>query len=373
MRIVKIEALPVHFRFAREFVTSKKGVRGADGVKVLVKIHADNGLVGIGEGSPSPAWNGETAEATVAAVRSLARDLLGLSPLEIEHLHRVMRRVLPVGYTAAKCAIDIACFDVAGKHLQMPVYQLLGGARRERLDVLRGLGIGAPQDVAQAAREAAQAGYRLIKVKVGVDARLDVERVQAVRAAVPPETLVSADANEGYTLGDALNVCRALEPCNLLCLEQPLVRWDLSGHARLRSATRVPIMLDESAMSPSQMLAAIQQGAADYIFLKLDNCGGIHPARQVAAVARAGNVVPIAGGSAHTGIGAAALAHLAVALDLTLPAGVNGPQQLAPDCLFIKEGGLRYEMGGSVLRMPEGPGLGVHLDEAAVAANQVEL
>jgi muconate cycloisomerase len=227
--------------------------------------------------------------------------------------------------------------------------------------------------VAKAASDAAQAGYRLIKVKIGVDARLDIERLTAVRASIPPETLLSADANEGYSLGEALQVCAALEPLNLLCVEQPLVRWDLAGHARLRASTRVPLMLDESVMSPAQMLAAIEHRAADYVFLKLDNCGGLHPARQVATVARAGNVVPIAGGSAHTGIGATALAHLAVALDLSLPAGVNGPQQLAPDCLFVKQGGVQYERGGSAFRVPERPGLGVDLDRDAVEANLVEI
>lgn len=88
------------------------------------------------------------------------------------------------------------------------------------------------------------------------------------------------------------------------------------GSPGLRTATHVPIMLDESLMSLADMVAAIRHGAADYVLLKLDNYGGTHPSRQVATVARAGGVVPIPGGSAHTGIGAASLAHLAVALDL---------------------------------------------------------
>jgi muconate cycloisomerase len=205
-----------------------------------------------------------------------------------------------------------------------------------------------------------------------VDPRADVERVAAARAAVAPSTLVSADANEGYSVGEAVRVCAELERYDLLCLEQPLVRWDLAGLARLRTATRVPIMVDESVMSLADMVAAIRHGAADYVFLKLDNYGGIHPSRQVATVARAGGVVPIPGGSSHTGIGAAALAHLAVALDLTLPGGYNGPAtQLDPACTFIKDGGLVYEEGGGVLRVPDGPGLGIELDEAAVREYRV--
>jgi muconate cycloisomerase len=367
MEIVDVEAIPVRVRLAGDFATSKsRQTSGAGVVRIIVKVHTDTGLVGIGECAPAPAWNGETPESTVAAIRfALAPPVIGQDPLAIEQIHRLMNAALPEGsHNPAKTGIDIACFDLAGKQLGMPVYRLLGGAGRERLDVLWGLGMPEPTRAAEVAREREAAGHRLIKVKVGRDPRGDVERVAAVREAVSPATLVTADANEAYTPGDALRVCVDLQRHSLLCLEQPLARWDLPGLARLRASTGVPIMLDESVMSASDMVAALRHNAADYLFLKLDNLGGIHPARQVAAMARAGNVVPIAGGSLNTGVSAAALAHLAAALDLTLPGGFNGPLLLEHP--LTAEGGLTYERGGGVLRVPEGLGLGVELDEAAI-------
>lgn len=375
MRIEAIDAIPVRARAAENFRTSKSGDGQDWWLKVLVRIQGDNGLVGYGEGSPSAHWNGDTVEGTVLAIRRFTAGLLGCNPIDIGAIHRIMDRSLPLGYSSAKCAIDIACYDLAGKYLDVPIYELLGGGRRDRLHVLRGLGIAdGSAAVADLARSAERAGHRLIKVKIGTNPVADVERVAAVRAAVSPGTLVSADANEGYDQGEALRVCAQLERYDLLCVEQPLARSDLSGHARLRAATSVPIMLDESVMSPAEMLSAIRHDAADYVFLKLDNYGGIYRSAQVATVARAGNVVPIPGGSGHTGIGVAALAHLAVALDLTLPGGYNGPvHQIAPETVFVKEGGgLVYEGGGGVLRVPDGPGLGIDVDEEAIAKYRFE-
>jgi L-Ala-D/L-Glu epimerase len=368
MRIVDVEIIPVRPRMARDFATSKsQQASGAGVVRILVKLYTDTGLVGLGEAAPAAAWNWQTSESTIAALHhALTPALIGQDPLAIEQIHRIMNAILPSGsHTPAKAAIDIACFDVAGKHLGMPVYRLLGGTRREHLDVLLwGLGMPEPGAAAELAREREAAGHRLIKIKVGSDPRRDVQRVAAVRETLSPDTLVTADANEGYTPGDAVRVCAELRPYDVLCLEQPLVRWDLAGMARLRSTTSVPIMADESVMSAADMVAVLRHSAADYLFLKLDNLGGIHPARQVAAMARAGNVVPIAGGSLNTGVGAIALAHLAVALDLSLPGGFNGP--LLMEHPLIVDGGALYENGGGVLRVPEGPGLGVEVDESAI-------
>lgn len=372
-RIAAIETIAVAIPCREPFRISK-GVIGTPDtpvIRILVKLHSADGLVGLGEAAPMPSWNWETPESVITTIeRYYTPALLGQDPFHLNEVHRRLAvAVRGHGQNCARCAIDIACHDLMGKALGVSVATLLGGRQRERLDVLWGIGLDEPEVMAATARERESAGFRLIKVKLGGDPDADVARVAAIRAALRPETLVSVDANEAYTYVQALRVCTRLQPYNIAWVEQPLPRWDLTGLARLRQAVPIPVMVDESVLNPPDLLNIIRHDGADLLFLKLDKSGGLVPTRELIALARAANVVPVAGGSLNTGVGIAALAQLAAAADLAVPGGYNGPLLL--EAMLTRPGDLCYD--GGQLIVPDGPGLGVELDEVAVDRYRVDL
>ncbi|GAB3935382.1 dipeptide epimerase [Kribbella albertanoniae] len=305
-----------------------------DLISLVVEIHTADGAVGIGETSPMTAYTGETLAGVTAAIEEhLAPALIGRDPLDRAGAHVVMDGVLR-GQHVAKSGLDIALYDLAGRLCGWPVHALLGGSIRSRVQTAWVVGLGTLDEMAAEAAEYSARGFQHLKVKGGHDPAKDLELVRAVRAAVPAETELCLDANEGYDATTSLPYLAKMTEAGLSLLEQPLPRWDLAGMVRLRQRLDVRVMADESMHSLHDALEIVRRGAADVLNIKILKVGGLHRALQIANLAEAAGLAVKIGSMPELGIATLAAVHLAAAVPgATVAADLVGPLLVEEDPL----------------------------------------
>jgi len=364
VRLFQIEVFRTSLQCHKPFQTAS--VRSESCQTLQVRLRTHNGLTGVGEAVPKPRLTGETLEGCEAALRDLLWPAIeGMDARGVEDLHNAMNRET-VGHSSARAALDVAVHDLLARAAGIPLHLFLGGTRR-RVMTDFSIGLGSPAEAAAEARRQVEAGFRAIKLKVGLDPDEDAERVRAVRAAIGPDLGLRVDANEGWTFSEALRALKRMEPCDLEMVEQPLVRWDLEGMARLRGRVNVPLVADEALQTPRDALRIVESGAADILNLKLMKCGGIHPARQIVALARAGGLGLMVGGMVdESGISVAAGASLAAAATFDF-ADLDADLLLRDDLCSGNGPGLE----DSRRILADRPGLGVE-DPAAEFCSAVE-
>jgi muconate cycloisomerase len=263
----------------------------------------------------------------------------------------------------------MALLDIQGKALGQPVYNLLGGLMRERVELSMSIHMGPVDECLALARRYVEEGFSTVKVKVGRDIAHELDLVRRLRSELGSELKIRVDANMGWRQAkEALAAIRALERLDVISVEQPLPPDDLAGLAYLRDRCEVPIMVDESVWGPADAWAVIQAGAADLINLYVSESGGIQPSRQIADLAGLAGVGVLIGSMPEFGIGTAAQAHLAVSLPrLDHPSDVTGYLYQGDDLVVAPP---PIEHGYALV--PPGPGLGVELDEEKLARYRIE-
>lgn len=172
-------------------------------LNVLVKISTDEGLWGIGEAAPFEPVTGESAATVLEALKLFRTGLIGMDPLDIEGIHRMMDRLLS-GNTSAKAAVDIALYDIKGKLMGQPLYKVLGGSVNQIVTDMT-VGIDTPEAMAAEARERVEKdGFTILKIKAGINPTEDIQALTLIRQAVGPNIRLRVDANQGYTVSDAV-------------------------------------------------------------------------------------------------------------------------------------------------------------------------
>jgi muconate cycloisomerase len=375
MKITTIEIIPIRLptRRAHQWASLTTPI----GVYVIIKLHTDEGLIGLGEAPVLKDWGGdygkyfgETPQTTIHIINDvLAPALAGQDPRRFESIHALMDKAVK-GYPYCKAAIDAAVYDVVGKALKVPAYQLLGGLFRERVPIAHSLGLMEIEKAVEEALQAKAEGVKTIKLKGGVDQKRDVELVQQMRGAMGPDINICVDANQGYSSAKtAVKIIKAMEEYNLLYVEQPVEGIDQMAEVARRVDT--PIMADESAWTPQDVIEIAQKKAADVISIYTTKPGGMFKAKKVAAVAEAAGLKCNVNGSVETGVGNAANIHLAastavVTFDCVVPVstpkgkGKSGIAGIYYQDDIIKE---PFEFSNGDIAVPTRPGLGVELDE----------
>lgn len=315
---------------------------------------------GWGEAGTLGTW-GETQGVALQLVTELLGPMLvGADPLNVAVAIETMDRFLR-GYPYTKAAIEMALYDVAGKALGVPVHLLLGGRCRSAILVHGGVGLADMEEMVADAVELSAAGFRAIKVKVGIDLRKDLELVRRVREAIGPERTIIVDANQGYTRKAAREALTGMHDFRPLMAEQPLEAADLEGMAELTRDLDVPIIADESVWSPADALRAAALHAADVFHVYVLKSGGLFRARSCVQIAEAARIPCNVGGMIDLGIGSAAELHLSAALQNVrpeiAPCGIFGPYFLVDDIITQ-----RFTMQDGAIPVPTSPGLGVEVD-----------
>ena len=218
-------------------------------VNVLVKITTDEGIWGIGEAAPFEPVTGENSATVLEVLKLFRQGLIGMDAMNIEGIHQMMDRLIS-GNTSAKAAVDIALYDIRGKIMNQPLYKVLGGESNSIVTDMT-IGIDTPEAMAAEAKERVERdGFTILKVKAGICPADDIRALTLIRETVGPDIRLRVDANQGYTVGDAVKTLKAFEKVGVEAVEQCLPGWDLEGSAFVRSKVDLKIMLDESIHSP---------------------------------------------------------------------------------------------------------------------------
>jgi len=258
---------------------------------VFVRIETREGRVAWGCAAFDPALTGETLDQVLHACRACADRAKDLNPLNTEF---ALAELTPLteDMPSVRCAFDIAFYDLLGLAAGLPLHRLLGGYRY-RIQTSITLSLGTVKETVEMARNRARQGFRILKLKGGLDPREDVERVQAVHRALPNIAL-RLDAEQGYTVQQALDVARALRD-KLEILEQPTPADQLDALCQVTQRSPVTILADESLTDPASALRIAEHRAAHGMSIKLATCGGLQCGRQIDAIARAAKMMTIVG------------------------------------------------------------------------------
>ncbi|WP_417604492.1 muconate/chloromuconate family cycloisomerase [Primorskyibacter flagellatus] len=330
---------------------------------VLVRVRLANGIEGIGEAAVlgGPRWAEESVESIQAVVtRYLSPALIGCPAARPAEVAARMSRAA-FRNNSAKGAIETATFDALARSLDVSVTTLLGGALRESVPVLWALASGdADQEVEEARAKLATREHRDFKIKLGfASPEADLRRLQKLRDEVPEMRRLIVDVNQAWSEADCRRYLPILKELQVDLIEQPLPGDDFEGMARVAAQSPIPLMVDEAAFSHREITRAGTMGCGSVYSLKLVKSGGLMALSQAARVAESSGMELYGGCLLEGSIGAAA--HLAVFATLPrLPWGCEhfGPRlhvsEIVRDPLVIED---------FHLRVPQGPGLGVHLDE----------
>jgi L-alanine-DL-glutamate epimerase-like enolase superfamily enzyme len=334
----------------------------------IVRIETASGVTGLGE--ISMIWSGNGAALCPTVNEIIAPALIGLDAFDINCAHQKMDAAIQFSRAAnpAKAAIDMALYDIVGKLLGAPVYQLLGGLVRSAVPLSMSIHMASVAEMITQAKEAIERGFKGVKIKVGTDARHDIDATAAIREALGPEATIRVDANMGWhSRRQALSLIELLEPLTIHSVEQPLPADRLEDLAWLRDASPIPIMVDESVWGPDDAQRVIAARAADIINVYVSEAGGLRNAARIFAMAETAGIQCTIGSMPELGIGTAAQMHLAVAMpELLGPSDVCGIIYNAES--LIEE---TLPIGAGIAGVPAGPGLGVTLDEKRLAALSV--
>jgi len=310
LKIVDIEPIPVGLPMRKPVIMAGEEVKRAD--NVLVRVSADNGIVGWGEAAAAPVMTGDTIESLVSAVHYLAPALVGRDPSDIDGALAAMDARMYANH-GAKAAIEIALHDLAGLVAGKPLHALLGDKRRSRLPLLAVIGGGDRDgDLADAAKKKA-AGMTAYKIKVGIDTpENDAARTRAICEVLGGEVLISADANQGYSIEEALRYVRAVDGCGLDFFEQPVDGTDLAGMARIAATTTIAIGADEGIRSLEDIQRHHEKKAAQGVSLKAIKLGGLRGVLRAAELCHGlGLHVNISCKTGESSIACAAALHVA--------------------------------------------------------------
>ncbi len=385
-KIARVEATPVQLPARRDW--SWRGLQSSVGRLVIVEVHTEDGLVGLGEADPVPEWGGdygryggETQESVAHVIeRFLAPALSGVDPFDVERSMGLMDDAIS-GHFSAKAALEIALRDLQGKIARQPIYRLLGGRSRAGVKIAHTIGVMTREDAMEEARAVIAEGLSAFHVKGTGELKRDLSVVTAVRETIGDDAYLSLDANSGYRkrgTKEVINALRALVAAGADTLEQPTE--GLREMAEVRAALDVTLIADESAAHLKDLMPIVEGRAADAISIYVLN-GGISNAQKMAIFAEACGLGWNAIGAFVGGIANAACLHFATAVrgdPLPSPIPITAPADLSAfrtagryfsdDVVsepFVFEDG--------VLRPPDGPGLGVELDRAKLEKYRVHL
>ncbi len=385
MKITDIEIFPIRL------TPVKVGYRPDDELSrvalvhtVIVRISTNDGRIsGLGEAATIPSYFNQTQGSLCHWLEAYAKSLVGANPMDILGAHQIMNAISgehAPGCHPARAAVDMALHDIAGKAHGCPVHEILGGSYRTEFELQTNLYEESPEEKAAACKQFVAAGFQALKVKIGDSIILrgptaenfhyETEKLVAALDAVPSHVYIDADANQSW--GNAKRAVGIFE--NILtdrffpnlALEQPLHHLDIVGHAFVRKSLNIPLILDESLVSPEAMFQIAKHEAADRVVLKINRVGGFFKACRVVDICEATSIGVSLDTLPFTKLGDTAHCHLAATIRDPYPVDAEGHLWFE-DTPF--QGG--FEIADGLARLNNEPGLGVELDETKLQSMSI--
>ncbi len=360
MRLVRLEAFWVSYPWSGKF----KFFRGNIGHQaIVVKITTDTGLVGWGQSVYSTRWSYESPEAGLAAIaRYFGPAIMGLEPTEIGTIHRALDAALAPGLTIGmpqtRAGIDLAVHDLAAKSVGLPISKLWNRSPGSSIRLSWTINVTELDDVYSQLEEGRNRGYRNFNLKVAPNVAFDLALAKLVRT-LAPGAFLWVDANCGYDFESARKALKGYADIGVDAFESPLPPTQIEAYRWLRRQAAIPIIMDEGVITPEVLLEFIRLGVLDGLAIKVSRSGGLWSARRQLELIQDAGLLALGSGLTDPEISLVASLHLFSAFSLRLPAALNGPQFLQADVLAKP-----IRIVADEAFPPEGPGLGIEVDEA---------
>jgi L-alanine-DL-glutamate epimerase-like enolase superfamily enzyme len=370
MKIERIEAQHVTIPLVTPYVLSRKYGTVTHSHAVVVRVYTACGLVGVGEADPLPPFTEESWAGVLGTIeRVLGPLLIGEDPRAIVRNNKLFDGILH-GNNLAKGALDMAMWDLLGKSLGVPVWRLLGGKLRDRVPVLWPFGSGTPQQDIERIEAKQAEGYGTFMIKMGaLPIETEIARAQAIEQRFGDSIHWNVDANQGWDLTMALKFMDGTAGCRMDFVEQPVPRGQIEQLRFLRGRATHPISADEGVQTAGEAVALATAGLVDVFSLKVTKNGGISRSMDIAAVARIHGLGCLCNSMIELGITQAAALNIAATLPNLMPGGhcFMSTLRLVDDIT-----GFRSLVHQAQATVPDAPGLGIELDQDALARHAAE-
>ncbi|NMG46124.1 mandelate racemase [Aromatoleum toluvorans] len=353
LRIEKIDVFQVDLPYSGGVYVLSGGREYRSFDATIVRITTQNGIEGWGESTPFGSnYIASHALGVRSGIAEIAPALLGKDPRRVDRINDVMDGAL-LGHEHAKTALDVACWDVFGKSVGLPVCDLLGGRTDVRMPVISSIYMGDPDDMRRRVAEHRAMGYIGHSVKVGGEPAVDAERIAASLADKRPGEYFIVDANGGLTVETALRMLRLLPPGLDFVLEAPCATW--RECVSLRRRTDVPIIFDELATNDASIAQLISDDAAEGIGLKISKNGGLTHGRRHRDICVAAGLTVSVQETTGSDIAFAAIAHLGQ----TVPERYLRCILESRDMVSLKTADGAFDVIEGRVVAPNTPGLGI--------------
>lgn len=353
MRITDISLYRLNVPLITPFKTALRTVEEVS--DIIIRIDTDTGDTGLGEAPPTKAITGETQETITAALSgSIKKALIGKDISELDQICADLDACMPHN-TSAKAAADIALYDLYGKLMKKPVYQIFG-AYRKTIETDLTISVNDPDTMAKDTAKALARGFHILKIKVGIDPSLDLDRLMAVRKAAGDSTKIRVDANQAWNAEQAVKMIQEMQDHNLQIelVEQPVPAKDFEGLKYVTAHSSIPAVADEAAFSVQDAEHIFAEHAADMVNIKLMKCGGLHNALKIADLADQYHAQCMLGCMLEAGVSVNAAVHLACARKCITAIDLDGPLLCSENPVI---GGSAYH--APYITVSDEPGLGI--------------
>lgn len=351
---IEIYASPIKLK--EPFVISLGPLTHAENVVIVIRTR--EGITGFGECSPFLMINGESMDTAVSVAKLLAGKLKGKNALDIEGCVLAMDKII-FGNSSIKSAFDMALYDIAAQHAQLPLYAFLGGKKNKTIQTDYTISLGPLDKMASDAQDIKDRGFQIIKVKLGGTKEEDIERIKCIRQQIGNDISLRIDANQGWTPLDALEILKTIAPYDIQHCEEPIPRWQYMKLPFLREQSPIPIMSDESCCDEHDAERLIELKACDALNVKLGKSSGIFKALKIIRLAEQAKLNLQIGGFLESRLAFTASAHLALCSDAVVYYDFDTPMMFEEDPVI---GGIQYGNKGMV-DVPDVIGLGATMDE----------
>ena len=370
MKITGLELFHISIPFCQPYKLSKVYGTLTDAHAVVLKVHTDAGIVGLGEADPKNPFTAETPASVMAVIKEhIAPLLLGRDPLQIceieSHLDQALR-----GNLMSRGAVNMALFDILGKVHQLPAHVFLGGIRHEKLPLLGPIGSGSPAEDADAIEALIQQGYRTVMIKMGaLPVDEEIRRAVAAVERYGDRLTLIMDANQGWTFKETLKFVDGIRGSEPAVLEQPVATGDLAKLRNIRD--RIPYLLsvDESLVTLEDAAGVIRAEAADAFSIKVSKNGGLSKSHTIARVAEVFGIKILLNSMLEFGITQAASLQVGCTLNNLLDCGHAYMSVLR---MLDDITDFRKNISDAVVTVPREPGLGVSVDDDKLEAYTVD-
>ncbi len=346
---IKVTKVPLN----KPFKTALRSVYELE--SIILRVETRSGLVGYGETAPTFAITGDSAKTIINALHIIKKNISDKSILDFNNILHIVHSSVEKNFSA-KSAMEIALYDIFAQHFKSPLCRLLGGKKRVFKTGIT-ISLNDIDTMIKDSLEAQNRGFNSLKIKLGDNYKEDIDRVKNIHKALHVEVSLKLDANQGWSKEECVEFLNSMEkyqiPIELI--EQPVKKDDIDGLKYIKERTSIPVLADESVFSPMDAIKILEKNAVDFVNIKLDKCGGISKALQIADICELYGVKCMIGCMLEGAISVGAAVHVASARSDTITMLDLDAPILCKTSPVV--GGV--EFNGCDIRISDGYGLGI--------------